>query len=375
MIRHPISRTLLLLLAGLLLVGTPAVADDDAVGGETITWGIGPASADGPDGRSSIQLLTEPDQVYQDHVAVRNLSENELALALYPADAVNTTTGGFDIQTDEDENTMAGSWITLGTTGVTLGPRETAVVPFEVAVPQNAEPGDHSAGIVAVLTRTTQEGVSTQNRVGTRVHVRVAGAATPSAAITVDRARFSAGWVPFTRGDVQVTYTITNTGNVRIGGVPRITVRGLFGLGERHIVDEEFVDLLPGNSLERTVEASDVLPLIRASARVDVDDASSGEQKIGGILIVENQDRGLWTVSWPTLLTLLVLIGGPALAWWLRKRRQSPDLRAAAQPAGDEPVPGSAEPDSEEGGGEHEDDRATGGRVPGPGDVQTDERP
>lgn len=310
----------LICLTALIAPALVASAQDDTDSGRS-TWGIGPASADGPDGRASIQLVTEPGQTYRDHVAVRNLSDDELALALYAADAVNTTDGGFDVQTDDEENTLAGAWITLADHGVTLGPRETAVVPLEVAVPENAEPGDHAAGVVTVLTRTTEEGVSTQNRVGTRVHVRVAGAALPAVDVAVDAAEFDSSWIPFSPGGVEVTYTITNSGNVRLGGMPRITVSGPFGLTSRQLDDEGFADLLPGNTLERTVRIEGVLPLLRASARVDVVEATSGDQPLHDALAVRDEERGLWTVS-PSSLAVLLALMAAVVALSLRRRRR-----------------------------------------------------
>ena len=56
---------------------TVAVADDAAV-----TWSVAPATADGPDGRSWVELRLDPGETVTEHLAVRNLGESATTFVL-----------------------------------------------------------------------------------------------------------------------------------------------------------------------------------------------------------------------------------------------------------------------------------------------------
>ena len=52
-----------------------------------MTWAVVPADETGPDGRGRIDLVVEPGDVYLEHVAIRNLSEQPLVLELAALEA------------------------------------------------------------------------------------------------------------------------------------------------------------------------------------------------------------------------------------------------------------------------------------------------
>ena len=91
-----------------------------------------------------------PGQIFQDSVDVKNLSSDELTLALYMSDGLTIPGGGgFSPQREGEAPVGAGSWVTLPLTEITLGPLEGATIPFQIEIPLDATPGDHAAVIVA----------------------------------------------------------------------------------------------------------------------------------------------------------------------------------------------------------------------------------
>ncbi|TGJ94378.1 hypothetical protein DLJ96_19990, partial [Actinotalea fermentans ATCC 43279 = JCM 9966 = DSM 3133] len=79
---------------------------------------------------------------------------------VYASDGVVTADGQFDLLPAGATPVDGGAWITLGE-GDTAGPTQrvevaaesSVTVPFTVAVPADATPGDHPAGVVAALAR------------------------------------------------------------------------------------------------------------------------------------------------------------------------------------------------------------------------------
>ncbi|WP_449385934.1 hypothetical protein [Cellulomonas soli] len=138
------------------------------------TWTIEPADAQGPDGRISLRHTVDPGGSVSDHVSLTNFSTRAATFAVYAGDGVVNGSGDFDIRTDgvaED----GGSWLTLGAVEgsaprpagglvVEVPAGSSVLVPLTVAVPQDATPGDHPAGVVAELVQgdgsTVQAGLA-----------------------------------------------------------------------------------------------------------------------------------------------------------------------------------------------------------------------
>lgn len=93
---------------------------------------------------------------------------------LYGVDAATGQTSGTVFLTREAPQHGAGTWLTLDSTELTLDAGEGRVVPFQVAVPADATPGQHVAGLVAedtVLREDTSAGTA-PNAAGFRVHIK-----------------------------------------------------------------------------------------------------------------------------------------------------------------------------------------------------------
>lgn len=140
----------------LLLLGAslgPGAAALDTTETTPVTWGIGPATADGPDERVSFRLELEPGSEHSDHLAVTNYSERAVSFELTASDGVVSEAGDFGLLPDTEEPADAGAWIEVPEE-VTVPAGESSVVPVTISVPEDALLGDHPAGVAATLAAT-----------------------------------------------------------------------------------------------------------------------------------------------------------------------------------------------------------------------------
>ncbi|WP_404429923.1 DUF916 domain-containing protein [Microbacterium lacus] len=274
-------------------------ADDQS---DTVSWAVRPADEAGPDGRSWIELELEPGQAATEHLAVRNLGKQDVTFSVTGADGYFTPSGRFNILPSSEESVDAGTWLTVAPT-VTVPAGGTAVVAFQIEVPADATPGDHAAGIAAsVLTEGSADGatVAVESRVGFRVMVRVAGELTPQLGVTASGTYFT-DWNPLDPGTVQLSYTLENTGNVRI--VAEATAEN------GHLVDGDGdgdgdgdTELLPGDRRSHQIRIPQVWPVGMVTVPVTVERSivlPNGEvQPLEPVI----RTVTLWAIPWPQLL-------------------------------------------------------------------------
>jgi hypothetical protein len=276
---------------------------------EAVTWSVAPADAAGPDGRSWVETDAAAGDVVIEHLALRNLGTETATFQLTAADGYFTETGRFSMLQAGETSTGSGTWITVRPE-VTVDAGATAVVPFEVEVPENATPGDHAAGIAASVTRpgTTAEGtrVGVESRVGFRVMTRVEGDIAAAVAVDDLRADYSGTWNPFAPGSISVQYTAANTGNVQLSITD--SVGG---------TDAERGELLPGEARRVAAAPYDQWPLGPVTVEVVVrpDAGVAAAEPVRSSIVV-------WAVPWPQLLLALgsVLLLASALAGRRRGR-------------------------------------------------------
>ena len=247
-----------------------------------VTFGVQPATAgqDGvirPDIRPFLYYVAGPGATIVDHVAILNYSTRPLTLAVYSTDALNDDKGGFALLAGATKPTDAGSWASIGTTRmtVTVPARTTSatgqqaygfvIVPFTIKVPANATPGDHIAGVLASLVTggdpNSQANVKLDQRVGTRMFVRVAGKLAPGISVDNVSASYTGSLNPLATGSATVKFTVANRGNIKLGGRITIDVSGLLGR-TASIKLPDLPLLLPGNAIDLTVQVPDVVPQV-----------------------------------------------------------------------------------------------------------------
>jgi hypothetical protein len=325
--------------AGLALVAAPAVAAPKAPTKPRVTFGVQPATSTSRDARPHYSFGATPGAFLTDHVAVLNYSSRPLSLQLYATDAINTANGGFGLLVAGQKPTGVGAWITLPKRSATVrvpAQSKTApgqvIVPFVLRVPANATPGDHVGGIVASL-QTEGQNSSGQNvvldqRVGTRVFIRVSGTLAPKLTLTNLHASYHGTLDPIGKGRVTVHYTLTNAGNVELGVNQGVSVTGLFG-GSHHVTIASEPLLLPGDSVEETAQLSGGWPQFVVHAKVTAHPVAAPGDHDPQLSPVTASTHA-WAVPWTLLVLVIVLLGLIGAGIVARRRRSNPSAPPAA---------------------------------------------
>jgi hypothetical protein len=271
------------------------------------SWSVGPTGANGNIPRDWFEYTLRPGQTLRDMVSISNLTPNPMDFALYPADAYNTPLdAAFGLLKKGEPNKDEGTWFRFGEDHLTVPAKSRADVPFEITVPLNASPGDHAAGVVAEdlhynLQQVGQgKGVDIQQRVGTRVYIRVLGPLQPALQVTRLVIQHKDPLLPpFTgNGRAVVAYQVTNVGNVRLGGSAVLKVKGLFGRTLKTFKPRTIPELLPKGSVVVT-EQFKGLPIVdRLTADVTVTSPGS----------VTHRTKNSWKIPWLEVLIALLII-------------------------------------------------------------------
>jgi hypothetical protein len=317
-------------LSSVIALSAPAHAANNG------SWSVAPTGANGNIPRDWFEYSLRPGQTLRDMVSVSNLTGNQMHFAIYPADAYDTPLdGSFALLKKDDPQKDAGTWARFGYSDLTVPPKARADIPFEIGVPLNASPGDHALGLVAEDLNYKKEqlaqgkGVDVQQRVGTRVYIRVLGPLQPQLQVTQLAIRHSDPLLPpFTgSGKGVVAYQITNVGNVRLSGEAVLKMKGLFGRTLKTFKARDIPELLPKGSVVFS-EPWKGLPIAdRLTADVTVTTPGA----------TTNRTKNSWKIPWLEVLIVLLIV----LFFYGRRRyRRNRDNR----PEPPAPTPDKVEP-------------------------------
>ena len=324
-----------LVAAALAVVIAPLSATAATPAPARVTFGIQPASGSKPDGRPDFTFGTTPGAALTDHVAIVNYSTTPLTLQVYATDALTTTSGSFGLPTVNTVPKAVGKWITLGERTVHV-PAKTSksagfvILPFRVIVPLSASPGDNAGGIVASLQTTgrnsTGQDVVLNQRVGTRVFLRVAGTLTPKLTVSGFQAKYHGTINPFGRGSITATFDVHNVGNVAVGYTPVLSSSGLFG-GSNKRSGAQVALILPGSTVHEKVTVERVWPQFLADLKVKLAPfAEAGAVDPSLAKASASVSGSTSTVPWP-LIILVVLVVGEYTRRKIMHRNRSPITR------------------------------------------------
>ncbi|MEV8522987.1 DUF916 domain-containing protein [Streptomyces sp. NPDC052000] len=246
----------LLLAAGLVLLFAPAARAAD-----NGSWSVFPA-ASGTAQRPYFYLFADPGATLADRVSVANKTSAPLTFRLYGADAYNTERdGGFAVRSEAEKQTGVGAWVKPAQNKITVPANSSVTVPFTLAVPPDAEPGDHVGALVALDDRVApgtaaagKVAVGIQQAVGARVYLRVGGPTVPALAVEDVSLSQHRPLVPGAgESRTDITYTLYNRGNVTLNPKVDLKATGLFG---RTLLSRDLTripaELLPGQKVELT---------------------------------------------------------------------------------------------------------------------------
>lgn len=310
----------LLAAVGLGVVGfAPAVSAEDS----RVSWALRTASNDFGADRQNFDYALDAGGTLKDAVMVVNHGKEPLTLRVYASDGFTTESGQLDLKTKQQKSTGVGSWVKAGQDSVTVPGGKTVEVPFAIALPKNATPGDHVGGIITSLSTPGDEpGIEVDRRLAMKVHLRVGGELAPALEVEGLHVDHTGTINPFAKGDATVGYTIRNTGNAIVTAQQSASVSGPFGVFQvRAGAIDDSPELLPGDTWQVEVPVEDVVPSVRLAATVTltpiVTDAS------GTITPMDRVDATThaWAVPWSALVLLLILIAVVVLAVRSRRRR------------------------------------------------------
>ncbi len=291
-------------------------------------FGIGPSNGKAVDGRPYFYFLVSPGSVLHDYVAVADIGAKSLNLTVYPSDASNGADGTFAFPPAAQKAKDVGTWLDLttpsGSNRLSLASRKTAFLPFTVRVPSDASPGDHAGALIASVQgeATNKQGqlVHIDQRIAVRVFLRVAGPLHPRLAIENLHVTYHGSANPIGSGSAEVTYTVHNVGNVKLGAKQAIDVTGLLGTHASAANPPQVPLLLPGGRVSERIVVSGVFPTVHATATVTLTALAlpSDANPAAGPW---TSSTGFWAIPWALLLLVLLISVG---TWLWRRRRPGP---------------------------------------------------
>lgn len=201
--------------------------------GAIAVGGIGgrPANPDPDNPRTQSIFIMSLDrgETGKDEVLVVNNSGEQQTIRLYAVDGVVTNTGSYTCRQESDARTDLGDWISISKDEVTLADGKNVTVPFSVAMPTNADVGEHNGCIVFEAKDNTEDSQASEGgnvRVKTRQAIRVVATVPGDLSREISITNFTV-----VKNDGQPTYNVAlkNVGNVSADVDVKVSVTSLLG--------------------------------------------------------------------------------------------------------------------------------------------------
>lgn len=303
-----------------LPVASPT-ADADAEG--PVTWMVRPSDGVKADGRAWVERSLDPGDSAREHLLLRNLSPAPVVFHLTAGDGYFTDTGRFNMIPSDQASADAGRWVQIQDT-VEVPAGADVVVPFTIAVPGDATPGDHLAGVAASIRSGETGQIGVESRVGFRVMTRVSGKIAPAASVQLSGG-FATSWNPLAPGEVRVDYVIRNSGNTRLSISPHIALTAPFGITSFNGDGVDILEIAPGESRSGSVTFPRTWPLFAYTAEVT---ASAAVVPVGNDTPpkVESTSASASVAAIP-MPQLIFLVLAALLFWWARADRRGRNRR------------------------------------------------
>jgi hypothetical protein len=309
-----------------------------------VTWSVEPATSKGPDqNRLDFSYgVVKAGSTIQDHVEIVNRSSQSAAFSIYATDATGTSAqGGLLLLGSSQKSTDIGTWASFpgGAKQLsTIIPGKGAIVQaFTLHVPPQATPGDHTGAMVAAVgvTRKNANGeqIVENYRIAVPLELRVPGALHARIQVQSISTGFSDPINPFGTGSATISYTITNTGNVRQSAAPAVRITGPFGQAAT-VHPPKLPTILPGDSVRVSAKVPGLFPDGPMTAHVD---ATPGFPK-GTIPLAQTAPEAtgsasLFAFPWSLLGLILLLVAIGVGIWFFfrwRRRLRRAELAAVA---------------------------------------------
>lgn len=210
----------------LMLLGASVAAPAALGASQSASFSLSPVHFDPhlEASRSYFIIRAVPGETITNSVLVSNVGGAAGSLALYPADATTGASSGAAYEGRAASRRDVGSWLSLGSSRLSLAAHSSRTVPITLHIPRNAKPGDHLGGIVAQNLQ-----LSGPSRQSGTVHVRIRRLTIAAvlvqipgrtiAQLKLDGVRAGGG-----RGYQYVYVRLANTGNLMVKPHGRLLV-------------------------------------------------------------------------------------------------------------------------------------------------------
>jgi hypothetical protein len=299
-----------------------------------VKWSVVPATSTGPDpNRLEFSYgVVKAGSSIQDHVEIANRSSQSAAFSIYSTDASGTSaTGALLLLGSNQKSTDIGAWSSFAGGAhqlTTIIPGKKAIiVAFTLTVPRQATPGDHTGAMVAAVGVTRKnaagESVVENYRIAVPLELRVPGALRAGIQVQSISTGFSDPLNPFGTGSATVSYTLTNTGNVRQSAAPTVKVTGPFGQTAT-VHPAKLPVILPGDSVRVAASLPGLFPAGPMTAHINVEPGwPKGTIPLTLAASVATGSASLFAFPWSLLGLILLLVAiGVGLWFYLRWRRR-----------------------------------------------------
>jgi hypothetical protein len=309
-----------------------------------VTWSVSPATSTGPD-RNRLEFsygVVTAGSTISDHVEIANHSSQSAAFSIYATDASGTTpSGALLLLGSNQKSTDIGSWVSFaggaGQLSTIIPGNKAIIVAFTLKVPTLATPGDHTGAMVAAVGVTRKnasgESVVENYRIAVPLELRVPGALKAGIQLQSISTGFSDPLNPFATGSATVSYTVTNTGNVRQSASPAVNVTGPFG--QRVTAHPARLPvILPGDSVRVSAVLPGLFPVGPMTAHVTVKAGwPKGTIPLARAASTVVGTAPLFAFPW-SLLGLILLLAAIGVGIWFflrwRRRLRRAELAAVA---------------------------------------------
>jgi hypothetical protein len=314
--------------------GTQLAASAVGTPSGQVTWSVVPATSTGPD-PTRIEFsygVIKAGSSIQDHVEIANRSAQSAAFSIYATDASGTSaSGALLLLGSSQKSTDIGAWASFAGGARQLSTiipgKKAIIVAFTLKVPPQATPGDHTGAMVAAVgverKNAAGENVLENYRVAVPLELRVPGALAAKLQVQSISTGFSDPLNPFGSGSATVSYTLTNTGNVRQSATPAVKITGPFGQSAT-VHPAQVPVVLPGDSVRVTANVSGLFPDGPMTAHVDVAAGwPKGTIPLANAAPAASGNAPLFAFPWSLLGLILLLVAiGVGIWFYLRWRRR-----------------------------------------------------
>jgi hypothetical protein len=300
---------------------------------DQVTWSVVPATSTGPD-PSRLDLsygVVKAGSSIQDHVEIVNRSSQSAAFSIYATDASGTSpTGALLLLGASQKSTDIGAWSSFAGGARQLSTiipgKKAIIVAFTLKVPPQATPGDHTGAVVAAVGVTRKnaagENVVENYRVAVPLELRIPGALAAGLQVKSISTGFSDPINPFGTGSATISYTMTNTGNVRQSATPTVSVTGPFGQSAT-VHPPKLPVILPGDSVRVSASLSGLFPAGPMTAHVGVTPGwPKGTIPLAHLAADATGSASLFAFPWSLLGLILLLVAIGVGIWFYRRWRR-----------------------------------------------------